>query len=144
MAEPTDNAPGASERMASTKRDSGKPASRFSYSNSRLPTRDYPGLFAQGQSYPGRTIVLCIRKNPAAGSPRFGVATSKRTLHEAVWRSRARRLMREAFRLNQHRLQPGTDCILVARKSIRGKPATEVAHDLLRLCRKAGILTPKK
>ena len=40
----------------------------------------------------------------------------------AVIRNRARRLMRESFRLHQHELARPVELVLVARLSIAGKP----------------------
>src|SRR5437868_2908049 len=48
---------------------------------------------------------------------RLGVVTPK-SVGPAVERSRARRLMREAFRLNQRKLKRPLTLVLVARRSI--------------------------
>ncbi|MEO0794273.1 MAG: ribonuclease P protein component [Verrucomicrobiota bacterium] len=48
---------------------------------------------------------------------RLGVIASRRT-GGAVQRNRAKRLLREAFRLNQHALPEHCDVILVARKEL--------------------------
>ena len=62
-----------------------------------------------------------------------------RSLGGAVVRSRARRLMREAFRLSQHHMAPDLDLILVARRSIVGKRLGPVVRDLHRALREAGL-----
>ena len=58
----------------------------------------------------------------------------------AVVRNRARRLLREAFRLHQHDLSQPVDLILVARASIAGKNFGEVEKDFLNSLRKTGLL----
>ena len=69
---------------------------------------------------------------------RLGVITSSR-IGNAVARSRARRLLREAFRLHQHDLRAAVDLVLIARNSILGKGLAEVENDFLTIMRKAGL-----
>src|SRR2546430_6577231 len=65
-------------------------------------------------------------------SLRLGVVTPK-SIGPAVERSRARRLMREAFRLNQRKLKQPLTLVLVARRSIVGNGLAEVERDFLNL-----------
>lgn len=79
----------------------------------------------------------------APGAPaRVGVITSRR-IGNAVVRNRARRLMREAFRLHQRELTSNVDLILIARQSIAGKPFSAVEADFLVGLRRARLLKPK-
>jgi len=64
---------------------------------------------------------------------------SKKVCKKAVERNRAKRLMREVFRLNKHRLKP-VDIVFIARKGIKGKKFQDVEKDFLKLAKKAGIL----
>jgi len=57
-----------------------------------------------------------------------------------VVRNRARRLLRESFRVNQARLTEPIDLVLVARPSIARKGFLEVEKDFLTSLRKAGLL----
>jgi ribonuclease P protein component len=67
----------------------------------------------------------------AAGSAsRLGVIVSRR-LGGAVARNRARRLLKESFRLHQHELAQPLDLVLVARNSIVGRVRAEVERDFL-------------
>lgn len=76
---------------------------------------------------------------PAGAASRLGVITAGR-IGNAVVRNRARRLLREAFRLHQMELGQPVDLILVARASIVGKPFREVERDFLTTLRKARLL----
>jgi ribonuclease P protein component len=49
---------------------------------------------------------------------RVGVVASRRTFHRAHERNRAKRLLREAFRLQALGFVPGVDMVLVARRRI--------------------------
>ena len=70
---------------------------------------------------------------------RLGVVASKRTFRRAVDRNRAKRLLREVFRLNRHRFTGAVDVVLVARARI-GEPAFVVlADELVRLAGQAGL-----
>lgn len=62
---------------------------------------------------------------------RLGVVTSAK-IGGAVQRNRARRLLREVFRLHQHELKHPVELVLVARNSIVGKSFQEVERDYLR------------
>jgi len=73
-------------------------------------------------------------------SLRLGVIASKRTLRRAADRARAKRLMREAYRLNRHRFHGKRDVVLVAKRPIAGADVVLVQNELLRLAGKGGLL----
>jgi ribonuclease P protein component len=73
------------------------------------------------------------------GSSRLGVIASRK-LGKGVVRTRARRLLREVFRLHQHELREPVSMVLVARPSIVGKSRQEVEKDLLAALRRGALL----
>ena len=96
----------------------------------------------------GRRLALgCLIANwlplPGGAPTRLGVITGKR-IGNAVVRNRARRLLRESFRLHQHELRQPMDLVLVARASIAGKNFAGVELDYLAALRKAGLLKETK
>jgi ribonuclease P protein component len=101
--------------------------------------RDFARLRNEG----GRITCGCLIANwlpVLQGShSRLGVITSRK-LGGAVVRTRARRLLRESFRLHQHELAQGLDLVLVARRSIVGKQLADVEKDFLTSLEKARLL----
>jgi ribonuclease P protein component len=101
-----------------------------------------PGDFARAKTGGQRLVCGCLIANVLARPPglasRLGVVTSKK-IGNAVARSRARRLLRESFRLHQHDLSRAVDLVLVARPSIAGRKLAEVERDFLRVLHQARL-----
>src|SRR5436190_427829 len=99
--------------------------------------------FARAKLHGQRVVRGCLIANWLPLSPgatsRLGVITSSR-LGGAVVRTRARRLLREAFRLHQLELAQPLDLVLVARPSIVGKDFQTVERDLIEALRRGKIL----
>lgn len=93
--------------------------------------------FAQKRSFVGRYMVLWVREGTDARL-RLGLVSSRK-VGGAVERNRARRRLREAWRLNRYRLLGKVDVVLVARRAIGEASAAEVEAELLRLCARAGL-----
>ena len=91
-----------------------------------------------------RLVKGCLLANwqllPSNSFSRLGVVTS-RHLGKAVSRNRARRLMRECFRLHKKKLRSEVDLILVARKSIAKKSFFDVEKDFIALLKKCNLLS---
>lgn len=100
--------------------------------------RDFIRIRQDGE----RLVVGCLianwRRLPAEAGSRLGVITSSK-IGGAVIRTRARRLLREAFRLHQHHLAAPVDLVLIARQSITAKDLAGVEKDLLTTLRKARL-----
>ena len=90
----------------------------------------------QANSY----LVLYARKN-RTGTNRVGITVSKKLGH-AVVRNRVRRRLREAYRLNESRFQPGWDIVVVARSRCISASFQDFVNAYLTLANKAGILRP--
>jgi ribonuclease P protein component len=101
--------------------------------------RDFLRLREQGQRLAMGCLVANWQRLPTGANSRLGVITSGK-VGNAVIRTRARRLLRESFRLHQHELAQPVDLVLVARPSIVGKAFGQVEKDFLTTLRKAGLL----
>jgi ribonuclease P protein component len=105
----------------------------------RLAAPLYEVVFSQKRMAHCYTFAMWIAVLPDADR-RVGVVVSKRVFRRAVDRNRAKRLLREAFRLNRALLKPGVNVILAARAGIAGKSSRDIARDFRRTCRKADLL----
>ncbi len=103
--------------------------------------RDFTRVRQAGE----RLVVGCLIANwqrlPAESASRLGVITGRK-IGGAVVRSRARRLLRESYRIHQHDLAAPVDLVLVARQSIAGKGLAAVEKDFLTTLRKGRLLKP--
>ncbi len=102
---------------------------------------EFRRLYQRGASAVGGGMVLYCRKN-RLGHNRLGITASVK-LGNAVKRNRARRRLREVYRLNSPQLRQGWDIILVARGRTLTAPWKELNGTFLRLSRKLDILADK-
>ena len=85
-------------------------------------------------------VVLYARKN-GTNTNRVGITVSKKLGH-AVVRNRVRRRLRDVYRLNEDKFQPGWDIVVVARSKAVTAEFTRLTGAYLQLAEKAGILLP--
>lgn len=89
-------------------------------------------------AYANSYLVLYVRKN-RTDTNRVGITVSKKLGH-AVVRNRVRRRLREVYRLNEERFQPGWDIVVVARTKAISCDFAALTRAYLALAEKAGIL----
>ena len=83
-------------------------------------------------------LVLYARKNRTPAN-RVGITVSKK-LGKANVRNRIRRRLREIYRLNEDKFQPGWDIVVVARTRAVDAEFSRLTKSYLSLAAKAGIL----
>ena len=88
--------------------------------------------------YANSYMVLYARRN-RLGMNRVGITTGKKLGH-AVVRNRARRRLREAYRLQEDAFQSGWDIVVVARSKAVDADFGKLTAAYLSLAKKAGIL----
>ena len=92
----------------------------------------------EGRSWSHRLLVLVACRNELPLT-RVGMMAS-RSVGGAVERNRARRLMREAWRMYATHIVPGWDALLIARTAITQVKTQEVAAALGSLLRQAQLV----
>ena len=102
---------------------------------------EFRRLYQKGASAVGGGMVLYCRRN-RLGHNRLGLTASVK-LGGAVVRNRARRRLREVYRLQSPRLSQGWDLILVARGRTLSASWRELNDSFLRLSRRLGLLGDK-
>lgn len=109
----------------------------------RLKKRaEFKAVFERGRSWANRAAVIYVLERGKAGR-QVGFSVSKR-LGGAVRRNRVRRLFREIYRLNRHRLRDGVDIILIARAGAATMGFHSLAGYLVELMERAGVLLEDK
>lgn len=111
---------------------------RFSRSSRLAHSRDFARVRQVGERLAQGCLIANWHQLPAGSPPRLGVVTAKK-IGGAVARARARRLLRESFRLHQQDLALPVELVLVARNSIAGKKFAEVEKDYLTALKRAGL-----
>ena len=101
--------------------------------------RDFARLRQNGQRIAVGSLVLNWKELPNNSLSRMAVITTKK-LGPAIIRTRARRLLRECFRLHQHDLRAPLEMVLVARRGMLCKKLTVVESDYLFALRSANLL----
>ena len=98
---------------------------------------EFRRLYQKGKSAVSPYFVVYCRKTGRPVS-RLGITTGVK-LGNAVRRNRARRRLREVYRLNSGALRQGYDIVLVARGRTGDMPWKELNRLFLRLCRKVEL-----
>ena len=83
-------------------------------------------------------MVLYARRN-RTGTNRIGITVGKK-LGKAHIRNRVRRRLREIYRINEERFQPGWDIVIVARSKAVDAEFAKLTRSFLNLAKKAGVL----
>ncbi|MGB0579353.1 MAG: ribonuclease P protein component [Limisphaerales bacterium] len=106
-------------------------------------SNDFARIKNQGERLVRGCLILNWIKREEGGVSRLGVVTSKR-IGNAVIRSRARRLMREVFRLHQNEFVEPLEMVLIARRSIAEKKLADVERVFLKLASQAGVIAQQQ
>lgn len=96
-------------------------------------------LYSKGKSAATPLLVVYFRKNGFGTKNRLGITVGTK-VGKAVVRNRVRRRLREIYRLNEARLLPGRDMIIVARVRAKDAAYAELERDFLALCGRLDLL----
>jgi len=101
--------------------------------------RDFARIRSQGRRLIHGCMIVNWQELPGDQPSRVGVVTNRK-LGGAVIRTRARRLLREVFRLHQRTLRRPVDMVLVARASVVGKKLAQVEQDFITVLKRANLI----
>jgi len=90
---------------------------RFTRKHRLLLPSDYKFVFNQPIRSSDKLLTILAKPNPETVNPRLGLAIAKKSVKTAVQRNRIKRLAREFFRLNQHKISCA-DYVLLVRPGI--------------------------
>lgn len=99
-------------------------------------------LYAKGDTAVGRFVVVYAKRSGGREN-RLGITTGTK-LGRAVDRNRARRRIREVYRLNESRLKQGWDIVIVARTAAIDGDFSELQRSFLQQCKKLKLLKEEK
>jgi ribonuclease P protein component len=103
--------------------------------------KEFARVRDEGQKLVGRYLVLGYLPAPE-GPSRLGFIVSRQYDRHAVERNRARRLLRESYRLLRHRITRNLWLVAIARNALHGRRQPEVQAELARLLGKLDALAP--
>ena len=90
---------------------------------------DFDAIYKAGRSVPDRYIVLFYRNNDLPYNRTAFLASKK--VGNSVQRNRAKRLMKESYRLHREEFRAGYDLVFIARNTINGRKQRDVEKSLM-------------
>lgn len=104
--------------------------------------KEFQIVFKQGKSIANRQFVIYMLHKPEEREFRIGLSVSKK-IGNAVTRNRVKRLIRQVFLEEKHKIVSGKEFIIIARKPAAEMGYHEVKSSLNHLFRKAKLYQPK-
>lgn len=104
-----------------------------------IQSRLFDEAYEQNRKFVGRHMVMFLRAGEGAAL-RLGIVTGRK-IGCAARRTRARRLLREAYRRNRALFAGEFDVVLLARGGTPQARFQDVAEDLKALAKRAGLLS---
>lgn len=101
------------------------------FSESLKKNSDFQKVYREGRSYANRYLVMYTLKNGTECN-RIGISVSKKVGNSIV-RHRLKRLIKEAYRLQENMFQSGLDIVVIARMSAKEISYRETESALLHL-----------
>ena len=99
---------------------------------------DFSNIYKKGKSVGDRYVVVFYRPNHLTYSRKAFLASKK--VGNSVKRNRARRLMKESYRLSDLKIPEGYDLIFLARSTIINATCADVKKSLESAIRRTGVI----
>lgn len=104
--------------------------------------KDFKRLYYRGKSFAGKYIVVYTAPNGRKIN-RLGLTCGK-VIGKAVTRNRAKRLMRESYRLTENSIKTGNDIVIVARSRSVYAKCPAIQKELEYAVKKLGLYAENK
>ena len=108
------------------------------FTTSLKRNHEFRRLYNRGKSTASRYIIIYTRRNRSTEN-RLGITVSKK-IGGAVQRNLIRRRLKEIYRLNEHKINPGYDIVIVARVGCKFIKYSELEASVLFLLKKLGLI----
>lgn len=95
---------------------------------------EYLRLQKKSKRFHTKHLLVCTSRNTENVTPRLGIVATKK-IGNAVARNRGKRVVREAFRRNQH-LFPNLDIVVILKQGIDIVSQVEIDKELLSILQK--------
>ena len=102
-----------------------------------LKNLEFRQVYAKGRSKAVDSLVLYVLEN-GTDVRRLGITVSKK-IGNSVIRSRVKRIIKEAYRLQEEQLKTGYDYVFIARNSAREKKSTDMEIAIKRLAERLKV-----
>jgi len=101
----------------------------FSKSSRLLNAADFKAVFDDVKFKVSIKEILCLSRQNSLNHPRLGLVMAKKNIRQSVQRNRVKRIMRDSFRLHQHKL-PSVDIIILARAGLGELSNEQIHHEM--------------
>ena len=108
------------------------------YSESLKKNEDFRNVYKTGRYAAEKELILHVKKN-GLDINRIGISVTKKTGNSVV-RHRIRRLVKEAYRLNEEKFSRGYDLVFSARKDTKDCTYLSIESVIFRLMKRTGVL----
>ena len=100
-----------------------------------MKSGDFRNVFEQADYKASHPALLLLARSNTLGVPRIGFVIAKKNVKLATSRNRAKRIIRDRFRLSQHHL-PAIDIVVIARRPLAEIENTDLHSSLAKLLTK--------
>lgn len=106
-------------------------------------SKEFKKTYSLGKSYANKLLVLYVWPKEEE-QLKIGFSVGKK-IGKAVVRNRVKRLIREAYRLNQHKVKKqGMNLVFIARNRAKDADFLQIERALLDLFKRANIFSSKR
>ncbi|MFV0362475.1 MAG: ribonuclease P protein component [Suipraeoptans sp.] len=105
----------------------------MNFTESLKKNNDFKEVYSSKKSYANKYAVMYVKKNNLNNN-RLGISVSKKVGNSVV-RHRIKRLIKEAYRLQEDKFKNGYDIVIIARNNIIGREFEEIGKAISHLGR---------